>query len=216
MNSVDLCWICAARAVPIEEVVKPIYYLCPNCQFLFMDRTAFVDEVEEERVYGRHQNTRDNVGYVQMLTRFMEEAVFPFIEPPGRGLEFGCGPGPVLAELLEEHGFEIHRYDPYFFSQKELLEQTYDFITATEVLEHLHHPREEMQRLRDLLSPGGILAVMTQFHHQRDFKGWHYRRDPTHVCFYAPQTFRWLAEHLGLTLRKVDAARYAVMQKPVS
>ncbi|HCS52425.1 MAG TPA: hypothetical protein DIW81_12670 [Planctomycetaceae bacterium] len=26
------------------------------------------------------------------------------------------------------------------------------------------------------------------------FRNWHYKQDPTHVCFYSLKTFRWLAD----------------------
>ncbi len=43
--------------------------------------------------------------------------------------------------------------------------------------------------VRDGRSPGAV---------DRDrFREWYYIRDPTHVCFYPPATFRWIAERYG-------------------
>ncbi|GIT16510.1 MAG: hypothetical protein CM1200mP38_1670 [Dehalococcoidia bacterium] len=33
------------------------------------------------------------------------------------GLDFGSGPGPVLAEIITEDGFKIETYGPYFPTQ---------------------------------------------------------------------------------------------------
>jgi hypothetical protein len=32
------------------------------------------------------------------------------------------------------------------------------------------------------------------------FNEWWYARDPTHVCFFSPETFRWIARWLGWRL----------------
>ena len=47
-----------------------------------------------------------------------------------------------------------------------------------------------------LVRDGGLLAVLTSFQPERadQFAGWHYRRDPTHVVFYAGETLALLAE----------------------
>jgi len=57
-----------------------------------------------------------------------------------------------------------------------------------------------------LLVPGGVLAVMTEvLMPERDLATWAYARDPTHVCFYRPETFRWIAELLGAELTRPHA-----------
>lgn len=74
----------------------------------------------------------------------------------------------------------------------------YDFITCTEAAEHFHHPAAEFGRLAPLPAPGGWLALMTSFlNDDVQFAQWHYRRDPTHVVFYRPATFRHLARLYG-------------------
>ena len=63
--------------------------------------------------------------------------------------------------------------------------------------ERLHLSRRdlvEFERLDELLRPGGWLAVMTTMRDDtRDFAGWWYVRDFTHVCFYRPRTMEWIA-----------------------
>lgn len=97
--------------------------------------------------------------------------------------------------MMTEAGHRMAVYDPLFFDDPKLLEEQYDFIACTEVVEHFHHPYEEFVQLDQLLKPGGWLAVMTTF--QTDdaaFANWHYRRDPTHVVFYREKTFQTIAQ----------------------
>ena len=80
-----------------------------------------------------------------------------------------------------------------------------NFITMTEVIEHIARPSELLPRLDRLLSPGGILAVMTK--RTRDlaaFSSWHYKNDPTHICFYSEVTFEWIAQKMSWKLEVID------------
>lgn len=100
--------------------------------------------------------------------------------------------------MLTERGYRVSLYDPIYRPDAGVLLQRYDAITCTEVVEHFHNPATEFRRLKDLLRPGGWLIVMTRF--QTDdarFARWHYRRDPTHVVFYRPETFRSIGRRLG-------------------
>ena len=76
-----------------------------------------------------------------------------------------------------------------------------DFITATEVVEHLQTPAATLDRLWACLAPGGLLAIMTQLRPDRAaFDHWHYKHDVTHVAFFTIATFRWLGTRLGATV----------------
>jgi SAM-dependent methyltransferase len=88
-----------------------------------------------------------------------------------------------------------------FFPRVELLNEQYDFVTCSEVVEHAHDPAALFRQLVGLLVPGGTLGVMTSLHDEiTDFEGWWYRRDITHVCFFSVRTLQWVAEHFDLSL----------------
>lgn len=96
---------------------------------------------------------------------------------------------------MEEAGHRVSLYDPFYFDHPNLLEQAYDFITATEVVEHLQHPARVFASLFEQLDPGGWLGVMTkQVIDQQAFATWHYIRDLTHICFYSRPTFEYIAQ----------------------
>ena len=113
----------------------------------------------------------------------------------------GCGPSPALAAMLRVRGYEVRLYDPAYTADDAALEQRYDFVTATEVVEHVHYAAALWPRLLSLLGPGAPLVVMTKrVRDEASFAGWHYIRDPTHVRFYALQTFEWIAARYGAAL----------------
>lgn len=92
-------------------------------------------------------------------------------------------------------------YDPFYASDLSVFNRKYDFITATEVIEHLYHPREELERLWDCLKADGWLGIMTKpLVSKEQFPNWHYKRDDTHVAFYSKPVFHWLRHQWNATL----------------
>jgi hypothetical protein len=115
------------------------------------------------------------------------------------GLDFGSGPGPTLSIMLEECGHQVNLYDKFYASNDSVFERKYDFITATEVLEHLSDPMFELNRLVGLLKNNAYLAVMTQLlTPQIDFSNWYYKNDPSHISFFSKKTFNYLANNFGI------------------
>ena len=197
---------------PFQVVGDRAYGRCDRCEatFLFPEQRPSIEAERAE--YALHQNAEGDAGYRAFLAR----VATPLLQrlPPGcHGLDYGCGPGPVLAGMLREAGHTVVLYDPLFHPDSAALDTTYDFITCTEVAEHFHDPAAEFRRLDGLLRPGGWLALMTRF--QTDdarFANWHYRRDPTHVVFYREATLRWLAHHHGWQA-EVPCANVMLMHK---
>ena len=90
-------------------------------------------------------------------------------------------------------------------ADESVFEKQYDFITATEVLEHLHTPRVTLDKIWKCLKPNGWLGIMTKRATSLEvFNHWHYKNDPTHVSFFSDQTFQWLADTWQATLTFVQ------------
>jgi len=107
----------------------------------------------------------------------------------------GAGGGPV-AMVLAEAGFSMAVYDYFYANDRKPLAKQYDFICASEVVEHLRDPGRDLNMLWSLLKPEGYLGIMTkQVIDKKSFGSWHYIQDPTHVCFFSPAVFQWLADH---------------------
>jgi hypothetical protein len=100
--------------------------------------------------------------------------------------------------MLEGQGHQLALFDIYYADNPLLLQGSYDFITGTEVVEHLSSPRQELDRLWAMIRPGGYLGLMTKLvKDQQSFMGWHYKNDPTHISFFSVATFNYLADTWG-------------------
>jgi len=177
-----------------------------------MDPSSHLLPDQEKARYLLHENTLTNKGYVEMLEGFISQAVLPY-KAEGTALDFGCGPEPVLAELLRRHGFTAHTYDLYFAQGPVLESKQFDVITATEVFEHLKEPIAALEMLKGLLKPDGILAIMTMLHTNdiEAFKNWWYPTDPTHIAFYTEKTLGFSAQKVGLKVLLCDGKKVCVM-----
>ena len=169
------------------------YFRCRVCNLVFVPPSQFLSAEDEKARYDLHQNSPDDEEYRRFLSRIFIP-IRGALSPGSLGLDFGSGPGPTLSVMFEETGYSMKIYDYFYSPDPSVLEKQYDFITATEVAEHLHNPKEELDRLWSCLKPGGKLGIMTKLALDRDaFANWHYKDDPTHVSFFSRATFEWLA-----------------------
>ena len=170
------------------------YRHCRTCDLVFVPRAQHLSAADEKAYYDLHDNQPDDPGYRRFLSRLFT----PLNERLGThayGLDFGCGPGPTLSVMFEESGHTVALYDPYYVPDDTVLSAHYDFITLSEVVEHMAEPGKELNRLWNSLKPGGLLGIMTKRVQGRDaFKTWHYITDPTHVAYFSERSFQWITE----------------------
>lgn len=172
------------------------YYRCAECQLVFVPPSYHLSSEQEKKEYDLHENSVDDPHYRAFLNRLQEPLLAKLGTAPLSGLDYGCGPAPALANMLEQSGHSMSLFDPFYVPDKSVLNQKYDFICSSEVVEHMRNPAEEFRKLFDLLYDGGILAVMTKLRFdEMVFEHWHYIRDRTHICFYHPETFTYIAHH---------------------
>ena len=173
---------------------KRDYYRCSNCNLIHVPPFQYISRENELAEYDKHQNSQSDPGYRKFLSRLFNP-LSSKLSPESFGLDFGSGPGPTLSVMFEEEGHKMNIYDPYYAPDKIVLNEQYDFITASEVVEHLHNPASGFDLLWTLLKPGGWLGIMTKLALDKEaFSKWHYKNDPTHVCFFSKETMLWLAE----------------------
>lgn len=190
------CPLCSALATDsLECDGGRHYFVCAACALIHLHPDQRLSATAERTRYELHENDPGDREYVAFLKR-LAEPVMERLRPGARGLDFGCGPAPVLSEILTAAGFPCAAYDPFFGPDETLLDEQYDFVACSEVVEHAHDPARMFTTLQRMLAPGGILGVMTQFHPGEGdaFMDWWYHRDPTHVCFYNEATMRWIGE----------------------
>lgn len=154
----------------------------------------------------------------------------------GRCLEIGCGQGRTLewvhattgasvfgVELLESEARKARMVAEVVVGNIELIqlpfpEQSFDVILTLDVLEHLQHPWTTVQKLHQLLRPGGcLIASIPNVRHIAVlgpllFAGrWTYTDhgllDRTHLRFFTKRSAVELMECSGLKVDKVKPSR---------
>ncbi len=188
------CPLCQSRRSRFFHRDKFRDYLrCDTCLLVYVPPAFHLNLTEEKAEYDLHQNDPADPGYRKFLSRLF----LPLQEKlpaDARGLDFGCGPGPTLSLMLGEAGYPVEIYDPFYADDREVFNRRYDFITASEVVEHLRRPDFELERLFSMLTENGLLGIMTKLvTSQKAFAGWHYKNDRSHICFFSEETFCWLA-----------------------
>lgn len=206
MTTPAICPLCAnAATVSYWQDKRRDYCCCPVCGTVFVPPAFHLTAEREKAEYDLHRNDVSDPGYRRFLAR-MAAPLLARLPVPAQGLDFGCGPGPALAAMLREAGHSCALYDLYYFPDEQVLRTRYDFITATEVVEHLANPRAVLARLWACLKPGATLALMTKRVQDAEaFRHWHYKNDPTHITFFSVGSFAWLAQHWGATLELIDS-----------
>ncbi|WP_199775641.1 class I SAM-dependent methyltransferase [Microbulbifer pacificus] len=189
------------------------YNRCVECALVFVPSQYHLSSDAEKAYYDLHENDLHDEGY----ERFLSRCAKPLLERlpnTASGLDFGCGPAPLLAHLLGRAGHRMATYDLYYQPDSSVLHQSFDFIVSTEVVEHLADPRQVLLDLWLSIRPGGLLALMTKLVVDRErFASWHYIRDPTHIVFFSKETFSWLAQYLNAEL-EICGSDVIFLKKP--
>jgi len=206
---IDVCPLCNSNVA--ESFYRDSYreYLkCGNCDFVFVPKIYHLSEKDERARYDSHNNDPADDRYRNFLSQLLSplQEKIPKI---ANGLDFGSGPGPTLSLMLEECGHSVDLYDKFYAKNDVVFENQYDFITASEVVEHLRQPLTELSRLMVLLKSNGVLAIMTHIlTPQIDFEQWYYKHDPSHIGFFTENALNYLAE-------KWQAELYVISERVV-
>jgi len=153
---------------------------------------------DERARYEHHQNIVEDPGYLSYLSK-IEQDCEPHLKKGDFGLDFGCGPSPLLGNIFSERGFATNSYDLFFNPYLEYQKSNYDFIILSEVIEHLRNPYDIMLELKGLLKSKGIIFIKTKLYPEKDlFHDWFYKRDLTHIQFFSEASLHSLAQNLDM------------------
>lgn len=210
------CPLCADQQPkqPVQGKDHRSYFLCSVCRLIFADPHSRLTAEQEKAYYGTHENSIKQPGYVRFLRQIITPTL-PWLRPGMRGLDYGCGPGPTLSELLRREGMICEDYDPFFYPQKP--HGSYDFIFSTECFEHFHEPAADIRKITDLLKSGGILAVMTeQWQNLPQFNRWYYTTDPSHTSYFHRSTMDYICRKFSLEIIRTVKNRIVLFRKSES
>jgi 2-polyprenyl-3-methyl-5-hydroxy-6-metoxy-1,4-benzoquinol methylase len=167
-----LCPICNGPGANKSRVGECWLLRCQACGFVYADAT--VEEIEQvnfhydefaERHYTEVQSGIDYLWFGRISARLTQGRTGL------RVLDIGCGNG-VLLRQFQKRGCVCFGSDPspwarvcverYGYSLLPRIEEadiqpgTFDIITSTSALEHIGRPLEHVQRIVEILKPGGL------------------------------------------------------------
>ncbi len=121
--------------------------------------------------------------------------------------------GVELSPTSSDHaratfGLEIHNCD---LLEAPFPEGNLDAAILWHVLEHTRMPRVQISRLRNLLRPGGVLALrvpnIESFGARVGGRSWPWMCPPTHLWYFSPRTLPRLLEKCGLEVLETRTLR---------
>ncbi|WP_434638103.1 class I SAM-dependent methyltransferase [Sulfurimonas sp. NW7] len=193
-----ICPLCQNSAGLLYEENQR-YFACKVCHGIFVDETDLPDAQSEKERYELHDDNTEDAGYRKFVSPITANIEKDFSKK-AKGLDFGAGTSQIITKVMQEKGYDISPYDPYFHPNKALLENKYDYIASCEVIEHFYRPAKEFTLLKSMLKEKAKLYLMTDMYDERvEFSSWYYKNDPTHVFFYTKKTFEWIEKKFGFS-----------------
>jgi SAM-dependent methyltransferase len=197
---------CTLCQTPLNNPIDERFWLCDGCGAYVLDERHYLDAPSEKARYDLHNNDIDDPGYLAFVSPIYKSIQADFTAEH-QGLDYGCGPGPAITSVLRKSGYQVQLFDPYFHPDFSYLDKHYHYIFSCEVFEHFYQPKQEIEKLINLLKPGGKLYIMTHLYDankEKPFSQWYYRLDPTHVFIYTSQTMEFIAKNYALVLEKIE------------
>ncbi len=138
------------------------YRQCPACKLLFT--SAFDDWAREDfqtHIYN-HEYVNVDPDYLHDRPSYFAKIMLDFCRTSGKikVLDYGGGNG-LFASLLTAGGLEANSWDPMANSSFTPAPQTYDLVTAFEVMEHTPTPKLTASQALSYLKPVGALLFST-------------------------------------------------------
>lgn len=180
---------------------------------------------------GYDQAQRGNIYYklrYALICRGLQAALSLLQQRQIKLLDIGCADGHVLNWFTQVPAYEIetwgvdmnadavakacargHKAIAGRFEDVELPRNSFDFIWASHVIEHVPDPKLFTKKAFDILKPGGIFWFWTPNINSIDAKWfqkehWGAYHFPRHWFFYSPDTVRRLAQATGFELVHIE------------
>lgn len=221
------CEICAREMKVFAKGESYTYWRCDKCHW-FSTSSNYVEEKFNYDEYETFDADLDNrEGLVDEAKNILMYKFNLLRIWPGSFLDLGCSEGIFVQaynELMNtKDGYGIEVAGPKIKrAQKENLKDynyddmpsnTFDFVLCRHVIEHIESPMEYLNYILRYVNAGGILCIETPNNENIDhlINGNTVRDDrfcrdlypPTHVCGFAPKTFKMAADKLNLKLCKL-------------
>jgi 2-polyprenyl-3-methyl-5-hydroxy-6-metoxy-1,4-benzoquinol methylase len=196
--------------------------LCRNCLHIFANPSptpefinslysGIEDPLYEEEAPGRSKNFLRILTYLEKLR-------------PTKGTLFDVGAATaILLNIARERGWQPDGIEPSswavkvaedkyhlqiregFFEKAELEPNSYQAVTMVDFIEHTPRPVEVVAKAYEILSPDGILCLVTPDLRSlaarvAGKKWWHFR--PAHLAYFSPESLETLLHRAGFKVLK--------------
>jgi 2-polyprenyl-3-methyl-5-hydroxy-6-metoxy-1,4-benzoquinol methylase len=210
------CMICgcgtAYRFSKTSRADTVAYFRCACCGHLTAsnadnDAHYDLDTYFTEIDTGWKDRNRTILEFVMLMTRL------PGIALPFNSLvvDYGCGAGMLVADL-NAAGFKAYGYEPFRatrdatgrilndWREAKTLGAQAKLVTCIEVLEHVRHPDELLQKVSEILHSDGYLLISTEIYNTRTHgSDWYYLNPAAgHVSIYTEKSLLSLMSRHGL------------------
>ena len=194
------CGLAYLNPRPEEDVILDFY---PDD---YHRRDFSIGELGDQRLFGLPWRQAIERKYAPLLR----------LQNPARILDVGCGDG-FLLKYLEEKGWEVVGIEPgnsvcaretlgldVFQGPLEAADfaaGSFDVVTLSHVLEHLHDPAATLQRVRYLLRDNGLVHIEVPNIASMEARifgdAWIGIAAPAHLYLFAPTTLQAIVEKVG-------------------
>ncbi|MFQ3672204.1 MAG: class I SAM-dependent methyltransferase [Aggregatilineales bacterium] len=229
-RAVHVCNLCgSAQHHPFCPANGRSLIQCEGCGLIYV--SARPDERELYALYGEayfHNNQSGEVGYADYIAdepniRQTAQRRLAFVERftrgRGRMLDVGCAMGFIMDEA-HKRGWQVEGLDVSGYAVEYVRERfghvahhstvtdaplpanSFDLVTMYDVIEHVPDPKATMQRIHQLLKPGGIYELATpdvgSLPARLNGKRWiGYKMSEEHIYYFSVETLRRMLDETG-------------------
>ncbi|MEW6100981.1 MAG: methyltransferase domain-containing protein [Candidatus Omnitrophota bacterium] len=198
---------------------------CKNCGFVYVNPRPTPNSLQEfypaqyfARPFGSIKMTEGYKAFLSGVFRNRYAQIQRF-KRKGAALEIGCGDGYFL-RFLKDKGWQAYGIEPSDFAAKyardelnltvfkgkledfPLPAQPFDMICMFEVFEHIIDPYQALLKIREMLSPDGIIVItvpnFASFLSILFRDNWHILDIPRHLFHFTAKTIAKMLQKSGL------------------
>jgi hypothetical protein len=201
------CKICGTQSEFFDEAeilrkyaIK--YFRCTACGFVQTDNPYWLEEAYTSAISSLDTGVLSRNLDNQRYTAAVLNVLFPEAK---KLLDFGAGHG-IFVRLMRDCGFnfswyDLHATNDYARGFEYKKDETYDFLTSFEVLEHLVDPITELSTMMTLSDNVFVSTELLPHPTPRVADWWYYcTAGGQHVSFYTLEALRVIGRRFGRDL----------------
>lgn len=211
------CIICEREGTPREAHGMDMRY-CERCNLMWRETSdVHIEHYEskevdcsDEKIESRLRNAHDRISLLQSHTNLNNlcdvgcgEGVFlQALNEAGYINTFGIEPSDTITNYTQNHDLQVYK-GTIESAQEIILGKNVETISMFHLIEHLHEPHVELQRLFNMLPNGGSVIIETPDLDSYSLKRSEYEHPlvyDEHLFYFSRKSLRLLLENVGFTV----------------